>query len=229
VTNLVGWAAIERHILIFHQNLISTKIKRLLFHYLPLIVSGIYPFVYYFVILFILPCSIPINSKKTRCGLTNCAYENGSTALWDGIINNLMPIFSIVIFSIALVVRVWCNKYRMGQRFQWKNYRKMTFQLLSISAIYFVFLFPPMILLTAYSAGLSYSFGADFYSASLYFSYFVTILIPFVCTVVLPELRAKFLKMTRIYRRPIRTVGPEIFIMNRLAGSRKAGVRPAIQ
>ncbi|CAF3865871.1 unnamed protein product [Adineta steineri] len=217
ITFLVAWASIERHILIFHQNFISTKTKRLVVHYLPMIIFGGYPFIYYFVIFFILPCSLSINNKKTRCGLTNCAYENGSTGLYDGIVNNILPIFSIIIFSLALIVRVWYNKYRMGQRFQWKKYRKMTFQLLSISAIYFVLLFPSMLLLTAYSAGLSNSTGADFYSGSLYFSYFVTLLVPFVCIFSFPKLRA------------VHTVRPDIVTVDHLIGTRKAGLLPAVQ
>ena len=145
-------------------------------------IFGLYPIIYYLIIFFVLPCSLSINNNRTRCGLTNCAYGNGSTGLWDGIVNNILPIFTVMIFSGVLVLRVWYQKHRMGQRFRWKKYRKMTIQLLSISSIYLLFLFPPMILLTGYSAGLSYSVGADFYSASLYLSYLIIPLLPFVST-----------------------------------------------
>ncbi|CAF1276907.1 unnamed protein product [Adineta ricciae] len=122
-----------------------------------------------------LPCSLSITNLKTRCGITNCAYENGSTAF------------------LLLIIRVWFQKFRINQRFRWKKYRKMIFQLLSISSIYLVLLFPPMILLCFYSSGLSSSIGAEFYSASLYLSYLITLLLPLVSTFSLPDIHKKFM------------------------------------
>ncbi|CAF0770595.1 unnamed protein product [Adineta steineri] len=227
ITLLVAWASIERHILIFHQNLVSTRTKRLFAHYLPMIIFTLYPLIYYMVMFFIIPCSIPLNYAKTRCGLTNCAYPSAAITMYDGIAHNILPVFSIVVFSIALIGRVWYNKYRMGQRFQWKKYRKMTIQLLSISSVYFFLLFPPMILNTAYAAGVSYSVAADFYSGAMYISYLITLLIPFVCTAALPELRAKFPKIPEIYKRKSTAVVPVTFTLNRLAASRTAVVTHA--
>jgi len=86
-----------------------------------MIIFGVYPFIYYIVIFFVLPCSISVDYTLTRCNLAYCAYENPSIGVWDGIANNLVPVFNIVIFSIGLIVRVWYNKYRMGQRFQWRT------------------------------------------------------------------------------------------------------------
>jgi hypothetical protein len=212
---LVAWASIERHILVFHQNFLATPTKRFFFHYLPLLIFSIYPFVYYLIVFFVLPCEIPFNYEKTRCGIGYCAFANPSLALWDSISNNIVPIFIIIIFSVGLIVRVWYNKYRLGQRFQWKNYRKMTIQLLSISSLYFFLYFPETILYTAYTAGLSYNVAASFFSTSEDFSYLIILLMPFVCAVSLSEFRKKFRKFTRIGRRRRHVVGPTTIQMSR--------------
>ena len=72
----LGWASIERHILIFHSHWVSTKRKRFLIHYLPLITLLIYSFVYYLVIIvfpfceeFIRPA--PSNGVPLSCVLAN--------------------------------------------------------------------------------------------------------------------------------------------------------------
>lgn len=174
---LTAWASVERHILIFHKNLNATPTKRLLFHYFPLYIFSVYPFIYFIIIFFVLPCNPPIDYTSTRCGLDYCAYENVTIGLWDCLANNMVPIFTIVTFSIALLGRVWFRKYRTGRRFQWRNYKKMTVQLLSISVLYFVLYSPPILLYIVFLVGLSFDAGADFYLASLYFVYFVTLLI----------------------------------------------------
>ncbi|CAF1310247.1 unnamed protein product [Adineta ricciae] len=181
---------------------------------------GFYPSIYYLIIFVFIPCPLSVNIQKTRCGLTNCGYGNGLTTLWDGIFNNMIPVFSIIIFSFLLIIRVWYQKYRMRQRFQWKKYRKMTIQLLSISLIYLIFLFPPTILLCLYSSGLSYYVGADFYSASLYLSYVITLLLPIVSTFSLPEVRTKFFKLTQLSQPFKRSIVPQTITVQPVPFSR---------
>ncbi|CAF0811912.1 unnamed protein product [Adineta ricciae] len=155
-TILAAWASIERHILIFHKNLISTPLKRWIFHYFPLIIFTIYPFIFYIVGFFVLPCPFPFNYKAERRALEGCTGYNEKISMWDNWANNVVPVLLIIIFSISLIARVWYGKYRMGHRFQWRKYRKMFFQLLSIFTLYFVLFLPAMILYAAYALGLSY-------------------------------------------------------------------------
>ncbi|CAF3703477.1 unnamed protein product [Adineta steineri] len=205
---LMSWAAIERHILIFHQNCMATLVKRFLFHYLPLIVFSIYPFIFYFVIFFVMPCDVPFNYRKQRCGHGFCLFNNVLVGIWDAIADYIVPAFITIILSIALIIRVWYIKYRNGQRFQWKRYKKMTVQLISISFLYFVLYLPFLILNTAYTAGLSTDIGFDFFGTSADLSYLIVLFIPFMCTISSPELRRKFQKITRTCRRSRRIVGP---------------------
>jgi hypothetical protein len=44
---LLAWASFERHILIFHYKLISTRKKLWLFHYFPMIFFLVYPLSFY--------------------------------------------------------------------------------------------------------------------------------------------------------------------------------------
>jgi hypothetical protein len=59
-----------------------------------------------------------------------------------------------VIFSVSLFVRVLYSRYRIQRRIDWRNYKKLTLQLLLISVLCIALQLPPMILYAAYSAGL---------------------------------------------------------------------------
>jgi hypothetical protein len=105
----------------------------------------------------------------------------------------------------------------------------MAVQLLSISAVYILFLLPWTILSTAYIAGLPFSVGADFYAINSYLSYFVVMLTPFVCVMSLPELRKKFTSILLFQFGPARIVHPEMLTMTRLNPVRTITVMPKVQ
>ena len=188
---LMSWASIERHILIFHPNWIATKTKRFLVHYLPLVVCCAYPTLFYGLIFMVLPCNRPFNYSAATCNFYACVFTNPRLGMWDSVVNFILPVFVIVVFSVALLPRVLQQRSRAQGHIEWRNYRKMAVQLLSISAIYFVFLLPPMLLYAAYTAGVSRNVGAYYYSVANFFGYYVVLLTPFVCLVSLPELQAK--------------------------------------
>ena len=93
--------------------------------------------------------------------------------------------------SLALLIRVIYQKYRLRQGVRWRNYRKMTIQLLSISALYFVIYIPEMLMEFAYLCGVSEDIGADFMNYMEFFTHYGNILFPFVCVVSLAELTRK--------------------------------------
>jgi sterol desaturase/sphingolipid hydroxylase (fatty acid hydroxylase superfamily) len=135
---------------------------------------------------------------------------------FDSIVNDIIPTFSIVIFSILLLVRVLWQKRRLRQRIQWRNYRKMAIQLLSIASLYFFIDFPPMILYAMYTSGVSLSYNDfDYYGSSLYFTAHIIMLIPLVTAFSLPELREKLKMNVLFWRRPARAVVPETIGMRR--------------
>ncbi|CAF1292798.1 unnamed protein product [Adineta steineri] len=198
----------------------ATSMKRFLLHYLPLIIFSIYPFIFYFVVFFVIPCDVPFNYNRQRCAHGFCLFNNAFVGTLDAIVDYIVPTFITIILSIALIIRVWHKKHRIGQRFQWKKYKKMTIQLVSISFLYFVLYLPFMILNTAYTAGLSTNIGFDFFGTSSDLSYFIVLFIPFMSVVSSPELRGKFQKITRICRRSRRVVGPEPLPMYHVRSTR---------
>ncbi|CAF0948554.1 unnamed protein product [Adineta ricciae] len=198
ITLLVAWGAIERHILVFHHNLLRTRKARFFLHYLPIFMVTIYPFVYYIIIYFILPCEPILDYTQIDCGVATCAGNIGALSVWDSLAHNVVPICMIAIFSLALLARVWYSKYRVSQRMQWKNYRKMTIQLVSITGIYLIIVFPSMVLYTMDTVGVLDPSAYDFYNISYYCSYFTTLLNPFVCVIALPELRSKLQRVFQV-------------------------------
>ncbi|CAF3043576.1 unnamed protein product, partial [Rotaria sp. Silwood2] len=124
-----------------------------------------------------------------------------------------------------------CNiyKYQIRQPVQWRNYRKMAVQLLSISAVFIFLNVPPMILKTARTAGLPANIVADYETDSFYFTYFIIFLTPVVSIFSLPELRTKFEKITAVGHQIRRAVVTETLMMGFLTGGRTRKVAPVIQ
>jgi hypothetical protein len=52
----MAWASIERHLLIFHTTLMSTRRKRWCFHVLPMLVACLYPLVFYTIAILLNSC-----------------------------------------------------------------------------------------------------------------------------------------------------------------------------
>ena len=97
----------------------------------------------------------------------------------------------IIIFNIALVFRYIRQRQRIQQGFQWRKFRKMVIQLVSISSLYLIFYLPLLILITAHLFGLPGDIGADAELYTYFFSYFIALLSPYVCLASLPELWKK--------------------------------------
>ncbi|CAF1216738.1 unnamed protein product [Adineta ricciae] len=204
---LITWAAIERHILIFHSNMLMTRKKRLIFHYLPIVACILYPMTFYFVLFFLVPCNLPLSYTLRQCGRYSCIISSPNIGLYDGLVHYILLAFVTVIFSVGLFLRVLHQKYQVHRRFIWRNYRKMVWQLFPIALLYMLLQLPPMLLYAAYSAGLSRTVGADFFSNSLFFSFYIVLLTPFACAASLPGLRTKCRDALLFWRRG-HTIGP---------------------
>jgi len=208
---LFAWATIERHILIFHDKWVLTKKKRWFVHYLPLILILLYCLIFYSTVFFFSSCQNSVDNSKTYC-IHTCLYNNVVYSMWELIVHQILTILTIVIFSIALLVRVLWQKHRLNQPVRWRKYRKMTIQLLSISFLYLIFCFPYTLAYTISLFGLPYEVIADFMLYSIFFSYFMLPLFSFVCVLSLPELRTKFINIFYLQRQ-VRRIGPGILGM----------------
>lgn len=189
---LFSWATVERHILIFHNQWVSTRKKCFFVHYVPIVFLSIYYLIYYSFGYFGKPCSTSFNSFLSGGIYIPCAFDRTFMLSWELIVHQVLPTGIIVISSVGLLARVLVQKSKMLQNIQWRKNRKMIIQLLSISTIYIVFNIPWVIIIFAYAYGLAESVAWAGIIYSKFLVYFIIFLFPFVTCFSLPELRAKF-------------------------------------
>ncbi|CAF0989538.1 unnamed protein product [Adineta ricciae] len=209
---LYAWVTIERHVLIFHDKLIATKTKRILIHYFPPVFIIVYCFVYHGIVFFFWPCA---NNNKTISSIffTPCAFQNSSLFLYEMITHYVSPILIIVISSCTLLVRVIWRKYQVQRRISWSRYRKMAVQVLTISCLYVIFIFPYIFMNFLYICGVPVDMENDFFLVAPYLAYFTFLLFPVVAVGSLPEFRGKFKDILPCFgqRRVIRPINLTTF------------------
>ena len=192
---LFAWASIERHILIFHESWVSTSKRRICLHYLPIMVIIVYYLIYYAIVHFVPQCENSFDGFLTGSVFIPCSFDRSFLGIWDLIVHQVIPTVIIIIFCLALLLRVVCQKIRMRQQVHWRKYRKMTIQLLSISTIYMVFNAPWILTIFAYQYGLSEDIAIVILKYTGFLFYYVIFLFPFVCCLSLSELRSKFMRV----------------------------------
>ncbi|CAF4107286.1 unnamed protein product [Rotaria sordida] len=208
-TLLFAWATIERHILIFHDQLVSTKYKIIFFHYLPTIIIILYCICYNVSVIIVPTCENRYDYTQIVCGYPLCYYEIHLVATWDIVANDIVPTIIIIFCSIALLLRVFYQKYQMRRPILWRRHRKMTIQLLSISLLYLVLYIPRMLMEFIYLCGVSEDFGANFMAYAEFFAYYGNFFLPFVCAGSMPELKSSVKKIFQCWRQQTRAVGPQ--------------------
>jgi hypothetical protein len=216
-TQMIGfaWATIERHILIFHTQWILTKKSRLFVYYLPLIAILIYCFTYYFVFIWFPFCEELIIQSSFNGFPITCTSRHPILSKWDTVCHQIIPTLIIVIFSISLLIRVLRQKLRLNRSIEWRQQRKITIQLLSISALYFLFNFPRAILQLLMQIGISTNELKNAYYGILILAIYIIFLFPFVCCGSIPEIRKK-LKAFFCCRKQQRGIVPENISITRI-------------
>ncbi|CAF1103219.1 unnamed protein product [Adineta ricciae] len=144
---ILAWASIERHLLIFHSRYITTQKQKFLLHYLPPLIIIIYLFSFHIHVLVFPSCENSFDFTDLQCGSSPCYVAVNFITIWDTIVNNVLPTLIIVTFNVALLYRIIRQKKRLRQPIQWRKHRRMSMQLISVSAVY-VFLHLPMIIIT---------------------------------------------------------------------------------
>jgi hypothetical protein len=188
---LFAWATIERHILIFHDHWISTKRRRFFIHYFPVIAIIVYYLIYFAFVHFYPFCKSTFDAFLAGGIHIPCVFHRTTLGMWDLMFHQVVPTLVIVTFSIALIVRSILQRNKLCHAIQWKRYRKMIIQLLSISSIYIAFNGPWVLVIFTFQYGLPESIAivALVYTGFLY--YYVVFIFPIVCCLSLPELRKK--------------------------------------
>jgi len=190
-----AWATIERHILIFHDRWLATRKKRILLHYLPLIIILIYCFLYYSIIIFVPFCENTIYRPFINGVSYPCVYDNVILQNFDLLCHQIMPTLIIVFFSITLLLRVLWQKTRMNRMIQWRRQQKMLIQLLSISILYLFLNVPWAFTLLLHFFGLQSNIMDIFTPYAFFISYYIIFLLPLVCCGSLPQIKMKLKKL----------------------------------
>lgn len=204
--SLMFWASVERHVLVFHSNLIRTARGRLFVHYIPLSFFALYTPILYFYLIFIYPCNRIFNKMSVRCG-TICYLNVASFwfIYYDSLANYIIPILLIAVFSGVLILRFLRQKQRLQQAVRWRECRKMIIQLSLVSISYLIFDLPYIIIVIVQSSGYP-NFGNDILTP--YISrlvYVPAIVLPYATLLSLSKLREK-LRALLIWNRYRQTI-----------------------
>ncbi|CAF1096016.1 unnamed protein product [Adineta steineri] len=200
---LMAYATIERHILIFHDRWLINKKRRIFIHYIPLYSVVIYSLIFYIYVILFPPCLTNFDYTQPWCSYP-CYYDNNILSMYDSIVNVVLPAFIIVFFSIALLLRFIIRRRQLNLKNKWKKYRRMIIQITTMSSLLIIFNLPLTILMLAHLCGLSSDIGIDFSQYAYFFTYFIPLLMPFICLQSLPEIYRKLIKIFLNYWQKIR-------------------------
>ncbi|CAF1159134.1 unnamed protein product [Adineta ricciae] len=198
VNVLMCWTSIERYLFIFHRNLFTTARGRLLYHYIPFVVIIVYLALFYIGVIFIYPCDAQFDFSQPLCGFP-CYTTQAVISFYDLFAHSFCPMFVDVLLNIVLIIRVLYRK-RVGllqQRHhhhakEWQQNCKMIVQLLFITCTYLMFQVPfdVIVMLLVFVSLPEWIIRVQ----ALYFYYFfwlLTLVLPLVCMICLPEVMKK--------------------------------------
>ncbi|CAF1264454.1 unnamed protein product [Adineta ricciae] len=176
------WLSFERHLLIFHSNLVRTARGRLVFHYAPVI---------YFCLLFLRPCEQKYNAYIFLCGGPFDKCPLSSALSWYLVIaHDIVPVPLIVILSGNLLVRVIVQKRRLQHGNSWRQNRKMMMQFMFLSVVYIIFILPFAIVRLLITVGITnFNTNVSFFLFNM--TNVLSIVISYAMAVSLPNLRQK--------------------------------------
>lgn len=195
VTMLVAWSSIERHIFVFHDRWISNRRGRLFIHYLPLVSIIIYMSIFYIWVILLPPCANTFNYTAVLCGYSACYFMDPIISAYEQIVHGFLVTFIIVGFSVALLVRFLLRKRRLLQMMDWRKYRKLTVQMLSISSLFLIINLPISLLSIPYLLGVSGYLDANVLLYLDFIAYWNIFLLPFVSLNSLPDLKKRVRKL----------------------------------
>jgi hypothetical protein len=186
---LMATISIQRHIFIFRIHIFNIRSYRYLLHHVPLMFCIIYPIILYLILVVLYPCDgTQWDYTSNVCGLANC-YLVYSRVLgtFDWAVNNGSPVIIIAIANVALTVRIIRQKRRRQGYVTWRQQRRMTLQLLTISCLYLIAWIPNLfigLVQQLYSPTFLIEIQFDYIFD---FTYFICLFLPWVCLGLFPE------------------------------------------
>ncbi|CAF4148704.1 unnamed protein product [Adineta steineri] len=187
---IMAIASIQRYIFIFHKHLMNSYVK----HYLPIFLPPILLSIWYFVLIFFYPCQQQFDYTQIWCYGACYLYDVVISTI-DWIVSSFIPVVLTVIFNIILLLRVIYRKYKMKRGNTWRTTRKLSIQLFSISFL-FLSIYLPLIIFGLIRTWIDPYFLYVFTMTYLaYVAYFVSLLMPFICLISLPEIVTKIKRL----------------------------------
>jgi hypothetical protein len=186
---LVAWCCIERHLFIFHSQLMRKQCCLILLHYVPLITCLVYtPFFYLRYIFFPTTCTNTWDYTIIYCGGACYSYFNPFVGTFDWIFNYGVPSLVIIFANFLLFCRVIWQKIKQGRAIQWHRQKRMIIQLAFVCMLYFIFMLPQVIvgsIQTLWSPTFLSDIQANYF---YYIVYFINQFLPFIIVSSLPEM-----------------------------------------
>ena len=193
--HLLTWCCIERHLFIFHSTLMKQKGYLVILHYLPMIGSMTYIFLFYAGTIFYPPsCSNQWDYKLPLCGAACYTYLS-SWGTFDWIFHYGTPILIIVFSNTFLIIRIFWRKIRRQRSIERKRERRLLLQLVFISVL-FLTLASPLVTVGVIQALWIPMFMSEIqYDYFYYMAYFSNQFLPFVIIGSLPKMRREIRKI----------------------------------
>ena len=197
---VMAWISIERHLLIFHRNLLGAigTWKRWFTHVAPWIICLILPVLFYTVVIGISPmCTNVWYFDAVFCG--EPCYLTTSWSSVDVFANVVCPISVILIGSLTLILRVIRQRRTAAgtSHVNWRKQRKMVLQLCAISSLY-LSVWLPIATIQLVQLYADSTFLAAQLETLYFIAYIGLLILPFVCITSIPQL---FQRIRNIFRR----------------------------
>ncbi len=139
---LMAYISIERHLIIFHGQILQNKLGKYLLHYCPICFCLIYPPTFYVGAIFLCPCTNTYDYTQLLCTWP-CYFGNYTWSNIDLFFNNYTPLLTIPIFCFSLYIRVFYQKRSMRlEANKWRRDKKHILQLFAISSLYLLMWMP---------------------------------------------------------------------------------------
>lgn len=197
---ILAWASIERHILVFHDRWLATNTKRFFVHYCPLISLLTYAIIYYTILIFFPPCENIFIYELPVCAAMPCHLTHPILGFWEMGVHGCLCTIIIAIANLSLIIRVLIRKRHHNQMFNWKKYRKMIIQLVSISILYLCFNLPVMSFMVANRLGLPADVAVQEQLTFFFLTYWVLLLLPIISLMSLPGWTREIKILIRRYK-----------------------------
>ncbi|CAF1245789.1 unnamed protein product [Adineta ricciae] len=200
---LITLCSLQRHLFIFHQQIMKKQGFLIIFHYIPLIVCLIYGPIFYFIVIFF-PSQCENVWDYTLIFCSGACYSYVPfLGTFDWLFHYGSPMFVILIVNLCLFFRVIEQKLQRRRIIDWRRQKRMIVQLAFISILYFTFMLPEIIV-GVIEALWDPTFLSDIqYYYFYYMAYFVNQFLPFIIVGSLPNIHKQFREWILFIKRTI--------------------------